>query len=408
MALASVEELYQLILTQTGNGLRLPESERLPLTAAVGRVLAEDVISAVNVPADNVSAMDGYALTQAASAGEVLTMAGESSAGRPFSGSLNHGEAIRIMTGAVVPSSCVAVVMQENTAADAGSLNILQDTPAGSNIRRKGEEIAIGQCVLPRGRIINEADVMLLSALGLAEVAVYRKIRVAILSSGDEIIEAGQPLTTGQIYDSNRPMLMARLHRLPAETVYTARMDDNLAAVKTALAQAAECADVVLTSGGVSVGDYDYLRQAVEAIGEIHHYKVAMKPGKPFVFGKLGRAWYFGLPGNPVSGYVGFDMFVQTALWQLCGASPLPEPLRFQAVLRTAVKKSPGRTDIQRAIIRQQADGTWTAEPAGAQDSHRILGVSRANAYMILPESAGSLAAGEHVWVQPFSAALQS
>lgn len=403
MALASVEFLQELIVQQTAADLRLPETEAVVLAQAVGRVLAQDVVSPLNVPADDVSAMDGYALTAPAQAGMQFALVGESAAGRPFSGSLSSGEAVRIMTGAVVPPQCAAVVMQENTEAVSGCLNVLHDTPAGSNIRCRGEEIAQGQTVLQRGRVLNDADVMLLAALGFAQVAVYRKIRAAVLSTGDELVEAGQPLSdSGQVYDSNRPMLVARLHGLPVEVVYTAKIADTMQDVQDALNRAAECADVVLTSGGVSVGDYDYLCKAVGEIGEIRHYKVAMKPGKPFVFGKLGAAWYFGLPGNPVSGYVGFDMFVKTALWQLCGASPLPEPLRFQAALSAPVKKSPGRADIQRAVISRAPDGSWTAAPAGSQDSHRILGVSRANAYLILPQESGSLAVGETVLVQPF------
>ena len=162
----------------------------------------------------------------------------------------------------------------------------------------------------------------------------------------------------------------------------------------------------MITSGGVSVGDYDYIREAVLRLGAIHHYKVAMKPGKPFVFGKMLNTWYFGLPGNPVSGFVGFDMFIKEALWLLCGATNVPQPLRFKAVLSQPVEKSPGRTDIQRALIKQDADGTWTAEPSGEQDSHRVWGVSRANAYMILPQESGGLPAGSTVTVQPFAEAF--
>lgn len=410
MALTTVEDLQTLIFERLAQSNTLPENENVAIYHALGRVLAQDVVSPLNTPAANVSAMDGYALPHAASAQTVFKIVGESSAGHPFSGSLKQGECIRIMTGAVVPDDCQTVTMQENTEVDAnGNLILTKDMGAAENIRFKGEEIQTGQHVLQKGRILRDADIMLLAALGLAQVSVYRKLRVAILSTGDELTEVGKPLSgSGQIYDSNRPMLWAKLLNMPIEIMDLGKIDDNLNSVKTALIQAAEQADVVITSGGVSVGDYDYLRQAVEEVGQIHHYKVAMKPGKPFVFGRLGesKAWYFGLPGNPISGFVGFDVFVKQALWQLCGVDEVPQPLRFQAILSAPVKKAVGRMDIQRAIITRQNDGSWTAAPCGSQDSHRILGISQANAYMILPQDSGSLNVGEVVEVQPFEQAF--
>lgn len=410
MALTTVEDLQTLIFERLAQSNTLPENENVAIYHALGRVLAQDVVSPLNAPAANVSAMDGYALPHAASAQTVFKIVGESSAGHLFSGSLKQGECIRIMTGAVVPDDCQTVTMQENTEVDAnGNLILTKDMGAAENIRFKGEEIQTGQHVLQKGRILRDADIMLLAALGLAQVSVYRKLRVAILSTGDELTEVGKPLSgSGQIYDSNRPMLWAKLLNMPIEIMDLGKIDDNLNSVKAALIQAAEQADVVITSGGVSVGDYDYLRQAVEEIGQIHHYKVAMKPGKPFVFGRLGenKAWYFGLPGNPISGFVGFDVFVKQALWQLCGVNEVPQPLRFQAILSAPVKKAVGRMDIQRASITRQNDGWWTAAPCGSQDSHRILGISQANAYLILPQDSGSLNVGDVVEVQPFEQAF--
>ena len=350
--------------------------------------------------------MDGYALAQATPAHSRLTIVGESAAGSPFTGSLKAGECIRIMTGATVPACCSTVVIQENVIREGDCIVLQQDAPAAANIRYAGEEIQAGQTVLSAGRILRHADVMLLAAQGIGSVAVQRKLRVAILSTGNELAEAGSPIATHQIYDSNRPMLHSKLRDCPADIIDLGKLPDNLDATVQKLHQAAEQSDVVMTSGGVSVGDYDYLRQAVAQVGTIHHYKVAMKPGKPFVFGQLGSAWYFGLPGNPVSGYVGFDLFIRSALWQIAGATPIPQPLRFQAALTCNVKKAAGRADIQRAIISQNSDGTWQATPAGKQDSHRILGVSQANAYMILPQECGDLAAGEMVTVQPLHEAF--
>lgn len=407
VALISIAELQTLIRGKLAADKQPLPAESLPSDQAVGRVLAEDIVSPLNLPASNVSAMDGYALPTAAAAGSRWRVVGESAAGAAFQGELPSDGCIRIMTGAVVPAACQCVVMQENTEREGDILTLTQDAAAAANIRFAGEEIQAGSRVLTRGRILREADIMLLAALGFARVAVTRKLKVAVLSTGDELVEPGTPLSSpAQIYDSNRHALIARLNRLPVDIIDLGRAADTLADTEQRLAEAAEAADVIISSGGVSVGDYDFLRTAVERIGTIHHYKVAMKPGKPFVFGGLGKSWYFGLPGNPVSGFVGFDMFVKQALWQLAGAAELPTPLRLTATLSAPVKKSPGRADIQRAVIARQANGAWTAAPAGAQDSHRILGTSQANAYIILSESSGSLAAGEQVEVQPFDGAF--
>lgn len=404
MSLTSVADLQNLISTRITQHKRLPEIEIISIAQAAGRVLAQDMVSPLNIPSANISAMDGYALAHEAKRNTRLSIVGESSAGHPFSGSVTHGQCVRIMTGAVVPPDCITVVLQENTVLNEnGEIIIQQDISAAQNIRYAGEEIKIGTLVLHQGRILRHADIMLLASLGFESVAVYRRLRVAILSTGDELTEVGTPLTkAGQIYDSNRQMLMSRLSDFPVEIIDLKKVEDNLEDVMRTLDAAANENDVVITSGGVSVGDYDYLRQAVERLGAIHHYKVAMKPGKPFVFGQMLRAWYFGLPGNPISGFVGFDMFVKSALWQLCGATHIPQPLRFQAMLTAPIKKAIGRMDIQRATITQQADGTWTAQPCGAQDSHRIFGASQANAYIILPQDVQILEVGETVVVQPF------
>ncbi len=408
MALTTVAELQNLMFNQIAAHFRLPETETVAIAQAAGRVLAQDVVSAMDVPNANVSAMDGYALAHNAAAGTVLKCVGESAAGRPFSGSVGQGECVRIMTGAVVPADCTTVVIQENTQVDADDqVALLHDVGDAQNIRYAGEEVKTGTAVLSQGRIVRDADVLLLAALGYGEVLVYRKIRVAVLSTGDELVEPSQLLSgSSQIYDSNRHLLMAKLTNLPVEIIDLKKVEDDLESVMRVLTDAAQTADVVLTSGGVSVGDYDYLREAVERLGTIHHYKVAMKPGKPFVFGQLLNAWYFGLPGNPISGFVGFDMFVKSALWQLCGAKDVPQPLRFPATLTAPVKKSAGRMDIQRATITRQHDGSWTVAPCGSQDSHRILGISQANAYLLLPLESANLAAGETVEVQPFEQAF--
>ena len=406
MSLTPIAELQTIIQNHIAHRPLALGSESVALAQAAGRVLAQDIVTPVSIPSSHVSAMDGYALPQAAAAQSSLKIVGESAAGKPFTGSLKAGECIRIMTGATVPACCATVVIQENVIRAGERIVLQQDAPTAANIRYAGEEIQAGQTVLSAGRILRHADIMVLAAQGIASVAVQRKLRVAILSTGNELAEAGNPITAHQIYDSNRPMLHSKLRDCPVDIVDLGKLPDSLEATVQMLHQAAADSDVVITSGGVSVGDYDYLRQAVAQVGTIHHYKVAMKPGKPFVFGQLGSAWYFGLPGNPVSGYVGFDLFIRAALWQIAGATPIPQPLRFQAALTCNVKKAAGRADIQRAIISQNSDGTWQATPTGKQDSHRILGVSQANAYMILPQECGDLAAGEMVTVQPLQEAF--
>lgn len=408
MALTSVQELQALIHDKIAAHIRLPETETVPAVAAVGRVLAEDIVSPVNLPPADISAMDGYALQSAAAAGSEWAVAGESVAGGAFSGCLLDGACVRIMTGAVVPADCNTVIVQENVKFENGSIRLEKDVDEGANIRRKGEEIAAGDTVLTAGRILREADIMLLAALGFAQVPVRRKIRVALLSSGNELCEPGEPNNgrTDQIYDSNRAMLAARLGGLPVEIIDFKQVGDDLEDVLHVFDEVIRTADVLITTGGVSVGDYDFMRTAVERVGSVHHYKVGLKPGKPFVFGQMMKTWFFGLPGNPVSGFVGFDIFLKAALWQLCGATDIPEPLRFTAVLSEPVSKNHSRMDIQRGIIEQQSDGTWHARPCGKQDSHRILHVSRANAYIVLPAESGPLEAGQTVTVQPFDGAF--
>ena len=408
MALTPVHELQTLIRDKIADHPQPLETETVHVAAAVGRVLAQDIVSAVNIPPADISAMDGYALQSAANAGSEWAVVGESVAGQAFSGCLLKGACVRIMTGAVVPDDCNTVIIQENVSLSDGRITLAKDVSEGANIRRKGEEIAAGDTVLTAGRILREADIMLLAALGYGEVPVHRKIRVALLSSGNELLEPGEPDTgrDDQIYDSNRAMLAARLARLPVEIIDFKQVGDDLEDILHVFDEVIRTADVLITTGGVSVGDYDFMRTAVERVGSVHHYKVALKPGKPFVFGRMMKTWFFGMPGNPVSGFVGFDIFLKAALWQICGAADIPEPLRFSATLSAPVKKNHSRTDIQRGIIERQTDGTWHARPCGSQDSHRILQVSRANAYLVLPAESGSLAVGESVTVQPFDGAF--
>lgn len=394
----TLDELNALI----ANALQAPTKagETVALHQAQGRVLDADVISPLNMPVVDVSAMDGYAFHHDGTTRLVLI--GESVAGKPFAGKVGAGECVRIMTGAVVPEGADSVEMQENVVRDGEHIVLSQKVKSGSHIRRAGEEVREGETVLRAGQVLTAADILLLAALGQAHVKVRARFAVGVFSTGDELVSPGGALSErGQIYDSNRALLIALLQEMPVEIIDGGIVRDDLAAIKDTLAEMGGRCDVILTSGGVSVGDYDFLKDAVQALGEIKSYKVKMKPGKPFVFGRVGKAVYFGLPGNPVSGFVGFSRIVRPALWQMAGADPAPEAFSLVVPLAQGVRKSAGRRDFQRGHLQRTESG-WQVVPQGAQDSHRIYGLARANCLIDLPAASGDLVAGDQVTVWPF------
>lgn len=396
----SVDELQERIRA-TLLSHQQQEQEFVSLNQAQGRILAQEMISAVNIPPADVSAMDGYALAEAAEENSVFNIIGESIAGRPFAGVMQAGQAVRIMTGAVVPAQSKCVIMQEHVQRENDVIRLTKACSTGANIRRAGEELRVGDAVLYQGRCLNAADILLLASLGIAQVPVFKKLRVAVLSTGDELCAVGEALSQeGQIYDSNRAMICALLRHLPVEIVDMGLIADDIEAIKAALAQAVQDCDAVITSGGVSVGDYDFLKMAVEALGEIHTYKVKMKPGKPFVFGKIGQAVYFGLPGNPVSSYVGMNRLVSPALRQMANAQALPD-LVLHLPLNQALKKAAGRRDFQRGVMQMGEKG-WEVGSTSRQDSHRVHGLSSANCLIDLPEEMENPEAGTLVAVHPF------
>ncbi|PNK60524.1 gephyrin-like molybdotransferase Glp [Psychrobacter sp. FDAARGOS_221] len=395
--------------------------ERRELMNSQNHILATDIKSGFDVPRQNLSAMDGYALAKGSQLdeGTAIEIIGESQAGSAYNGELKPGQGVRIFTGAVVPEGCDTVVMQENTnfAEIAESIDktqyyaikLTQTASVDKNIRKQGEEITQGEVVLEAGKRLNPADISLLANLGIAEVDVYKPLVIGILATGDELVTVGEPLETlAQIYNSNTPTLKSMLASLPVVIHDYGIVPDHLEMTrKTVLSAMQEC-DVILSTAGVSVGDYDFLTTVIEDLGQINHYKVAMKPGKPFVFGELTQnletpVLYFGLPGNPLSSVVGTLQFIIPALWCLSGinASDMPLTLSVQAKLGADVKKRPGRTDFQRGILSREADG-YVVVPAGKQDSHRIKQLSFANCLMVLPQQAGSMNAGETVDVQLF------
>ena len=384
-------------------------TEVLPLHAATGRVLAADIASPIDVPAHDNSAMDGYAFDGAVLAPGAPTRlkpVGTVYAGTPFPGPVGAGECVRIMTGAVMPAGLDTVVPLELCQEAQGLVCIEPGRiQRGENLRRRGEDLSRGQAALAAGRVLRPADLGLLASLGFTTVAVRRRLRVAVFSTGDEVQAPGEVLRPGCIYDSNRTSLLAALARLDMEAVDLGLVRDDPAALQAALEAAVAQADVVLTSGGVSAGDADYTREVLARMGEVAFWKVAMRPGRPFAFGPLqapGRsAWLFALPGNPVAALVTFYAFARDALLQLAGAVREPMPV-LQARSAVAIRKRPGRTEFQRGIVFAAEDGTWQVRPTGSQGAGVLRSMSEANCLVVLGHEQGPVAAGEPVAVWLF------
>lgn len=380
-------------------------SERLYIRAALGRILAEDVISSVNVPAHDNSAMDGYAFRHAdlgAQGETTLDVVGTSFAGRPFEGSVSAGQAVRIMTGGVMPVGADTVIMQERVTTAAGRVAIPAGQQKGQNVRSTGGDIRKGGVVFPRGQLMRPAEVGMLASLGIGEISVYRKLRVAFFSTGDELIGVGQALRPGQIYDSNRYTIHAMLTRLGINAIDMGVVGDDPALIRQAFSEASSIADVVITSGGVSVGEADFVKQILNELGEVLFWKVAMRPGRPLAYGKLGKAHFFGLPGNPVSAMVTFYQFVRDALLVLMGV-PNPAPLpTLTATCLSALKKVPGRTEFQRGVLRCGDDGRWSVRSTGDQGSQILSSMSAANCFIVLSDDVSAVAPGTPVDVQVF------
>jgi molybdopterin molybdotransferase len=389
----------------------ITETVSLPLTQAVGRVLAADVVSPIDVPAHDNSAMDGYALHGAdlrPDAPTVLAAAeGTVFAGAPWAGTLARGHCVRIMTGAVMPQGADTVVPIELCAVDAGTVTVRPGVlRSGDNRRRRGEDLARGGVALPARRLLRPADLGLAASLGLDRLTVFRPLKVAVFSTGDEVVQPGLALAPGQIYDSNRFGLMAALQRLGMEVLDLGGVPDDPAALQATVDRAIAEADAVLTSGGVSMGDADYTRDLLAARGEVAFWKVAMRPGRPFAFGPLhgagGRtAWLFALPGNPVAALVTFYVFARDGLLQLAGAAAEPPP-RLLVRSEQAIRKRPGRTEYQRALVSRAADGGWQVRTTGAQGAGILRSMTEANALLVLPHAQGPVAAGDPVEVWLF------
>jgi len=376
------------------------DSETISIKQALGRTLSTSVTSGLNVPGHDNSAMDGFAFRHA-EATQPLQIVGTAFAGNPFTGELPAGGCVKIMTGAVIPSGVDTVVMQEHTATEGGKVTVLKIPAQGANIRLTGEDITIDQTVLARGHQIQPADMGLLASLGIAEVQVYRRLKVVFFSTGDELVSVGQPLQAGQIYDSNRYSLWGMLQALGVDVHDLGNVADDPAALEKTLLQAAAEHDVVITSGGVSVGEADFMKQLLAKHGQVLFWKINMKPGRPLAYGKIGQSHYFGLPGNPVSTMVTFYQFVQAALKNLMGSNTFSQP-SFKVECVSAIKKAPGRTEFQRGILFKAGED-WKVKTTGEQGSGILSSMSQANCFIVLDDKTSTLAAGTLVEVQPFS-----
>ena len=383
----------------------LDTRESVTLGEAVGRITSDAVVAGHDVPPADNSAMDGYAIHQAdlhsVKSDTALALIGESFAGHPFSGTLQPGQCVRIMTGANVPDGASAVIMQEEVKRQDERVLLQRELKAAENIRRRAEDIRAGDTLLPAGHLLRAADIGLLASQGIDRVLVQRRLRIALISTGDELVPAGQPLGPGQIYDSNRAMLQAALTDSGFVVIDMGHAADDVDTLRQRFMAADSSADVVITSGGVSVGEADLVRQVISDIGDIRIWKIAIKPGKPFAFGTLPNSVFFGLPGNPVSALVTLLQLAMPALITMQGGR-WQAPLTHQAKLLAPVRKKPGRAEYQRGVVTQTGGGELQVTPLSNQGSGVLTSMSKANCFILLAQEQGSVAEGEYVTIELF------
>lgn len=378
-------------------------TEKVSLKNALGRVLAKPANAAIHLPSDRNSAMDGYAFASSDIKSESFNLhqVGTSWAGRPFLGVLKSGECVRIFTGAVLPEQADSVIMQEQVTVTENSVSFPAHCQAFQNVRAIGEDVKQHSLLLDVSKKLRVIDLGLLTAAGIPEVEVVRKIKIGFFSTGDELIPLGQTLASGQIYDSNRAMLQGLLVDSCYDVSDMGVIADDKALLEKALVTAAKNCDVIITTGGASVGDADYIQEILARCGTVNFWKIAMKPGKPLAFGNIGHCIFFGLPGNPIAVLATFDKFVKPALRQL-GGELVIKPLQLKAVCHSELKKKAGRQEYQRGILTQKESGLFKVESAGKQGSHILSAMSRANCYIVLPSECNGVSRGEEVIVEPF------
>lgn len=386
----------------------ISECEEILLKQAIGRITAFPIISPLDVPPFANAAMDGYAVRiKDISVDKTVAIAGKALAGSPFQGKWPLESVIRIMTGAPIPEGTEAVVMQELTTETESGVSFNTLPQNGQYIRLAGEDIQQGATVIDAGVRLGATALPLLASLGIAKVTVVRRLKVALFSSGDELQSIGEPLQGGQIYDINRFTIKLMLAQLGYEIIDLGIIHDSPDALRAAFLQGDQVADVIISSGGVSVGEADFIKPLLDELGQISFWKLAIKPGKPFAFGQLKHALFCGLPGNPVSALVTFYQLVQPLLAHLAGDRHWQRPLRMQARTLTALKKVPGRLDFQRGIVSVNSLGELEVRTTGQQDSHIFSSFAQANAFIVLERERGSVAAGEWVNVELFNTLLR-
>ena len=381
----------------------IDQKETIHIKDALNRIVAEPIIATMNVPNHDNSAMDGYAINI-----DLLNDHGPFKlkvTGKLFAGNVLDGNiegAVRIMTGATIPSGLNAVIPQEHVELYEGVITFKTKPLTNQNIRRTGEDIKRGQTVFQNGRPLEPCDLGLLASLGIDSIKVYRKIKVAFFSTGDEIISLGKSLLPGQVYDSNRYSLIGLLKRLDVDMLDFGVIPDDKKAIEVTLLKASNIADIVVTTGGVSVGEADFMKDILKKIGEILFWKISMKPGKPLAYGKIGQCHYFGLPGNPVSTMVTFYQFVREAILTLSGQTPIPKIPLIKAKLLGPIKKIPGRTEFQRGVFEQDDQGTFKVNPLKDQGSGILRSMSEANCFILLHEDLAHLEKDMWVDIQLF------
>jgi molybdopterin molybdotransferase len=382
------------------------ETEQLPIELSVDRVLAKSVYSNINVPGFNNSAMDGYAFrVQDLIDSNTLTLVGKSFAGHAYPKTLGKGECVRIMTGAAMPDGADTVMMQENAIVDGQQITFAKIPERGKDVRMAGENISKDSLVIAQGKKLCASDIGLLASLGCAEVCVYRKLTVAIFSTGDELMRAGEAYQCHKIYDANRPSIMALLSKLNCEIIDFGIVADDKAQLRDIIHQADKLADCVITSGGVSVGEADFVKEILAEIGRIDFWKIAIKPGKPLAFGRLPNSIFFGLPGNPVSAFVTFNQIATDALKKMSGQQLSP-PQLLQATATETLRKQAGRVDYQRGRGYTDEQGKLQVASTGPQGSGIFSSFANSNCYIVLERERGRVQAGETVNIQLYDPTL--
>ena len=399
-----------LTLEETLNRIRssietIIDAEKVNLHDALGRILAESILSPVDLPHHNNASMDGYAVASSdikPSHPFSLNLVGTSWAGLPYQGSILPGQCVRIFTGGVMPESLDTVVMQEHVQRIGETVHFPAKVQALQNVRIAGEDIAKNSRLIIAPKLLSAADLGLLASAGIYQVNVRRKIKIAFLSTGDELTPLGQPLTPGKIYDSNRYMLGALLKEEAFSATDLGGVPDDKVQLENLLVAAANTHDAIITTGGASVGEADFIQEILEKIGQVELWKIAVKPGKPLAFGSIGACRLFGLPGNPVSVIVAFHRIVLPGLRFMAGLSP-EKPLQLTAVCRESIKKMPGRLEFIRGILSQSNNGEHQVRSAGKQGSHILSSMSQANCFIVLPGDCDGIKKGDKVVVEPFS-----